>query len=161
MKATLLLGSNLGNRKGYIKFAKYFLKKDIGKIISESHFYETEAWGGVTKKPFINQALILIIDAALSPYDLLKDLQHIEQKAGRKRTEKWNARTLDIDIIFIDNAFIQSKELTVPHPEIANRRFALEPLAEICPDYIISTTNKTVKNTLKMCSDTSKIKRLP
>lgn len=151
MIATILLGGNLGNRLSYLKFAKFFIERDIGNIIIESNIYESEAWGEKTNKKFLNQ--VIEVETELNAQQLLNELLTIELKAGRKRIVKWGARTLDLDILFLDSTIINEATLIVPHPEIQNRKFTLEPLNEIKPNFIHPVLKQKVSKLLDICTD--------
>ncbi len=146
----LLLGSNLGNRQLFLQDAARYIEKSAGKILTRSGIYETQSWGKTDVPDYLNQ--VLLIQTELSPHLLLAELLNIEIMLGRQRLEKWGSRTVDIDILFYGDEIINESNLTIPHPELHNRRFTLEPLAEITPDLWHPILNKTVlllKNELK------------
>lgn len=130
-KAYLLIGGNMGNRQQNLGRAIELLGKP-GKVLRQSGLYETAAWGKTDQPSFLNQALLLA--TALTARHLLEAVLHIEEKMGRKREEKYGPRIIDIDILFYDAAVIHEPGLVIPHPEIQNRRFALEPMHEIAPN---------------------------
>ncbi len=135
------LGSNLGNRKEYILKALSELSL-IVKIIKNSEIIETKPYGNVNQPDFLN--CVTKIETELKPVKLLKICTEIENKLGRKRSEKWAARTIDIDILFYGNKIFQSDELTIPHSGIQKRRFILKSLNEICPDLVHPVLNKKI-----------------
>ncbi len=95
-----------------------------------------------------------MVRTRLLPESLLQVCQAIEHAAGRERTEeRWGARTLDIDILFYGSEQIQLPQLTVPHPRICERRFVLEPLAEILPDWVHPDNGRSVQQLLQACTD--------
>lgn len=151
MIASILLGGNLGNRKAYLSFASFHIKKDVGEILDQSAIYESAPWGARSNKAYLNQ--VIQVETNLKPLDLLKKLLAIEQKAGRTRLVKWGNRTLDIDILFLEQNQINTSELVVPHPEIENRRFVLTCLLDINPKFKHPTLNKTIKELLDICPD--------
>ena len=113
-----------------------------------SSFHETEPVGGPPGQgPYLNAAAVL--ETTLDPLELLHVLQAIEARFGRVRTVRWGERTLDLDLLLFDDRIIESTELTVPHPRLAERRFVLEPLAEIAPDAIEPRTGRTVSELLE------------
>jgi 2-amino-4-hydroxy-6-hydroxymethyldihydropteridine diphosphokinase len=123
----------MGDRKGYLDKAIELLEKTSGvKVKKVSSCLETEPVGGVAKNKFLNCAVE--IETYLSPFALLDEIHRIESECGRERKVHWEDRTLDIDIIFFGNRKINSKDLTVPHPEYKTREFVLKPLKEIAPD---------------------------
>ncbi len=135
------LGSNLGNREEYILNAITELSKKT-YILQNSEIIETKPFGNLKQPDFLN--CVVKIETELKPLDLLKICTGIENKLGRKRTQKWASRTIDIDILFYGSEAFQSKELTIPHPEIQKRKFVLKSLNEICPDFIHPVLNKKI-----------------
>ena len=147
----LLFGSNLGERAANIANAVTLLEGSDIRVIKLSSLYETEPWGNKDQPKYINQAGKF--NTTLPADQLLKTILETEQKMGRKRTEKWEPRIIDIDILFFDNQVIDEKDLKVPHPEIENRRFALIPLLEIAPGFEHPVLKKNVKELLDKCTD--------
>lgn len=126
------LGANLGERERTLRRAIERIKKiPAVKLLRVSSFYETEAWGVENQPPFVNAAIK--ISTELEPLTLLDELQRIELELGRIRREHWGARTIDIDILFIEGKNIFSERLIVPHEFLFERDFALIPLKEIFP----------------------------
>jgi 2-amino-4-hydroxy-6-hydroxymethyldihydropteridine diphosphokinase len=144
MEVLLGLGSNLGDRQEILKSAWQEIN-DIAetKTLRLSRFYETEPVGGPPNQPeFLNAAGI--VDTTLTPHLLLEKLQEIEFKFGRVRIEHWGPRTLDIDILLYGNEIISTPVLTIPHPEMLQRRFVLEPAMEIAANTVHPVTGKTI-----------------
>ena len=130
----LSLGSNLGDRKENLMTAISKIEESIGNVISISRIYETEPWGYQSLNPFLNMAISL--EAILQPFDLLAYVKKIEIEMGRDSTSNgYSDRPIDIDIIFYDDLVLESKDLTIPHPLMSKRRFVLEPMVEIAPDF--------------------------
>jgi 2-amino-4-hydroxy-6-hydroxymethyldihydropteridine diphosphokinase len=152
-----LLGSNIGNSEEQLRLATIIIEKQIGKIIARSAIYQTAAWGKTDQPDFLNQ--VIIVETILWAEESLSAILTIEEKMGRVRTEKNAPRIIDIDILFFNDAIIQEKELTVPHPEIQNRLFALIPLNELSPNYIHPLLNKTVHELLADCKDVLNVKK--
>ncbi|WP_035567595.1 2-amino-4-hydroxy-6-hydroxymethyldihydropteridine diphosphokinase [Hymenobacter sp. IS2118] len=149
--AYLLLGSNLGNRVALLRDARARLAATAGQVVAASALYETAAWGREDQPAFLNQALA--IETLLSAGELLARCLTTEQQAGRERLERWGSRTLDVDILLYGPAIIDQPDLTVPHPRLAERRFALLPLAEIAPQLVHPALGLTMADLLARCPD--------
>jgi len=128
----LLLGGNLGNRQGYLQKAIDLIETELGTVAKKSSIYETEAWGKTDEPNYLNQ--VVQVNTMLSARQVLDNILQIETRMGRVREEKWGSRIIDIDILFYGQDIISESGLIVPHPELHNRRFTLEPLGEIAPD---------------------------
>ncbi len=151
----ILTGGNVGKRLINLGNAQKFLEDEIGKIEKSSSIYETAAWGNNDQPDFYNQAHI--IKTKLSPEDIMQKILKIEEKMGRVRTFKNAARIIDIDILFFNEEIINQPGLIIPHAEIANRRFVLEPLNELSPQMVHPRLNKSVKELLSTCKDMLKV----
>jgi len=147
----LLLGSNMGNSEQMLSDATNMIEKNIGKLTKSSAIYRTAAWGKEEQRDFLNQ--IIIVSSSLSSSTVLKEMFVIEKEMGRVRTTKNAARVIDIDMLFFNDEIIQTETLTVPHPQIQNRRFVLVPLAEIALDFIHPLLKKSSLELLSICSD--------
>jgi 2-amino-4-hydroxy-6-hydroxymethyldihydropteridine diphosphokinase len=135
------LGSNLGDREKNIKSAVGLLKKTKEiKVNKVSSLYETEPRGYKEQGKFLNGALEL--ETSLSPSELLRVLQGIEGKLGRRRVIKWGPRTIDLDILLYDDLEINEKNLKIPHPQMLRRDFVLIPLKEIASQKQIHVADK-------------------
>jgi 2-amino-4-hydroxy-6-hydroxymethyldihydropteridine diphosphokinase len=104
---------------------------DGTRLVASSSVYETAAIGGPEQADYLNQ--VVAMETPLAPHALLDALRRIEDSLGRVRMVRWGARTIDLDLLLYDDGAIDDDELTVPHPRIEERRFVLEPLAEIAP----------------------------
>ena len=153
----LLLGSNLGNRTLLLKQAAEYIAAEAGTIVQSSSVYETQSWGKTDLPDYLNQ--VLLIQTNLTAQNLLKSILNIELILGRKREEKWGARTVDIDILFYGTQIINEPNLIVPHPELQNRRFTLEPLAEIAPGLIHPLLQKAISELKNNLTDDLQVKK--
>ena len=131
------------------------LAEQLGAIIAFSPIYQTAAWGKTDQPDFLNQAIH--IGTSFSPIESLSIINHIEQILGRKRTEHWGQRTIDIDILLYEQDVIHSSRLVIPHPELQNRRFALIPLADIAANVMHPVLGKNISELLKECPDKLKV----
>ena len=154
----LLLGGNQGNPKSNFEKSIEFIEKKIGIVVSSSSLYQTAAWGKEDQAPFLNQ--VLKVSTKLGPEILLKEILEIESLVGRVRYEKWGPRIIDIDILFYENAIIEEKDLTIPHPYLHQRAFTLIPLEEIAPELMHPVFNKTISELLTSCEDTLPVSRI-
>ena len=156
--AYLLIGGNEGDRSAYLHETTRQIGSGGTRIIRQSSVYETAAWGKTDQAAFLNQALI--IETPLDAPALMQRLLTIEEQMGRIRTERYGARTIDIDILFFNEDVIRLPWLIIPHPEVANRRFALEPVNEIAPDYVHPILQKTIHELLTLCPDKLEVKKI-
>lgn len=155
----LLIGGNLGNRVENLENALALISSRAGQITRSSLIYETAAWGITDQKSFLNQALEL---HTTHPAHILLDiLLEIERGLGRIRREKNGPRLIDIDILFYGSLIINDPKLSVPHPLLQERRFALAPLNNINPDFIHPVFNKSVKQLLTECKDPLTVEPYP
>jgi 2-amino-4-hydroxy-6-hydroxymethyldihydropteridine diphosphokinase len=136
MKAAIGLGSNMGDRLGYLQGAIDALNSATAtQVHSVSPVFETDPVGGPEQDDYLNA--VAVIKTVLSPAQLLSVTQQIELDANRERKEHWGPRTLDIDILAMDNENFETAELTLPHPRAHERAFVLVPWATLDPDFII------------------------
>ena len=153
----LLTGGNMGNRLNHLQQAAEFIQQKCGKIVAQSSIYETEAWGKTDQPAFLNQALQVETD--LSPDALMQALLDIETEMGRTRTIKMGPRFIDLDILLIDDLIQTSALLTIPHPALPLRKFALLPLAEIAPLLMHPLEKKSILELLEICPDTLNVQK--
>jgi 2-amino-4-hydroxy-6-hydroxymethyldihydropteridine diphosphokinase len=138
----LSLGSNLGDRAANLNAAIDRLRS-LGEILQVSSFYETEPVEFTAQPWFLNCAVELTTEKM--PENLMAAILEIEQQMGRKRTQKKGPRSIDIDILLFANSTADTKGLTIPHPALQERRFVLEPLAEIAPEVSHPKLKRTIR----------------
>jgi 2-amino-4-hydroxy-6-hydroxymethyldihydropteridine diphosphokinase len=155
--AYLLIGSNLGDKATYLKNASSYIQQQCGQIVKQSSFYETEPWGFTEQPSFLNQAIC--IKTELEPAQLMHALLQIESTMGRTRTLKMGPRTIDLDILQIDQQIMDTPLLQLPHPSMHLRRFALIPMAEIAPTLLHPLFSKTMTQLLAECSDETNVQK--
>jgi len=158
-RCIFLLGSNLGDKEKNISDAISEISQQVGIISAKSHYYESGAWGFESSQSFYN--LALISETILDADKTLETALMIEKIAGRIRTKKYYTdRIIDIDILFFNYQIIYKTHLIVPHPLLIERKFALSPLCEICPDFVHPVFNKTIQELLHLCKDQTVVKKL-
>lgn len=157
----LLLGSNLGDRHNHLNKATSLIGMKAGSVKQKSRIYESPPWGFEHPQNFLNQALE--IETTYAPKMLLHILQEIESDMGRKRNPggTYEARTIDIDIIFYDDIIVDETDLCIPHPRLHERKFALLPLKEIKPQLYHPILKKTIEQLLLDCNDESPVDMIP
>jgi len=138
----LSLGSNVGDRQAQLRDARAGLAA-VGRVVLTSSFYETEPVEFTQQPWFLNCALAL--ETSKTPEQLMAEILRIEGEMGRQRLRKKGPRSVDIDILLFDDTVIDSAELTIPHPAMHQRRFVLEPLAEIAPEVLHPVVKKTIR----------------
>ena len=152
----IILGGNIGNRSENLLQARQFIEEEAGKIGSASGIFVTAAWGHTSQPDFYNQALC--IGTMLPPQQLLNTLLDIEKKMGRIRAGKtYISRIIDIDILFYGNKIINEKNLVIPHPLLHLRKFVLEPLVAVAPEFVHPVTGKTIVALLAEVVDTCQV----
>jgi 2-amino-4-hydroxy-6-hydroxymethyldihydropteridine diphosphokinase len=154
----LLLGSNLGNRQLFLNKAIILIENEIAPVSKISSIYETQSWGKTDAPDYLNQ--VIVLQTTLPAQVVLKKILAIENELGRRREEKWGSRTIDIDILFYGQELINEQGLHVPHPELQNRRFTLEPLAEVAPHFVHPVLNKTALQLTKALKDSLLVKKI-
>ena len=152
----LLLGGNQGDRLEMFSRARGEIMRHVGKLHCESSIYETEPWGFEDDALFLNQ--LLVVDTKLSAEAVLETALKIEHKLGRRRTtQQWAGRSMDIDILLFDDLVTRKETLSIPHPRLHLRRFALEPLNEVAGELVHPVLNKTINTLLIECQDKQKV----
>lgn len=147
-KAYLSIGSNMGDREGYLDFAIDSLNALADtRVTSVSDYLETDPYGEIEQDKFLNGALE--IETLKTPQELLETINGIEKEAHRERLIHWGPRTLDIDILFYEDVIMMEENLVIPHVEIPKREFVLEPLSAIAPFFIHPVYHKSVTELLE------------
>lgn len=147
------LGSNLGNRQGLISRAVRLMELRVGTLVSLSRFYETEPVGFSSEHLFLNAAAAFTSN--ISAEEILDTTQQIERELGRTQKSEGGVhydRTVDIDLLLLDDEIIKTPRLTLPHPHLHERRFVLEPLAEIAPTLRHPLNQETITEMLQAIS---------
>ncbi len=153
----LLLGSNIGNSKTSLAKAITQIEKQIGTITRLSSLYTTAAWGNTRQPDFLNR--IIIVKTALSALQTMQTILVIEEEMGRIRTVKNAPRIIDIDILFFNKEIIELEQLSIPHPQIQNRRFVLVPLNQLSPNLMHPVLKSSVHQLLLYCPDRLNVKK--
>ena len=140
------LGSNLGDRRAVLESALAALAPRRA-----SRILETAPWGREDQPPFLNA--VAELDTTLEPGDLLRLLLDLERRHGRVRAGTWGPRTLDLDLLLHGDRIVREPDLVIPHPRLAQRRFVLDGLAELCPDLLVPAIGRRVRDLLRDCPD--------
>ena len=157
----LSIGSNEGNRLDNISKSIQLLNKNIGEIVSISSIFENPPLGFEAELNFYN--LCLSIRTSLDPQKLLVQLKNIEEEIGRKIKSKngvYTSRSIDIDILFYEDYLIETLDLSIPHIQLRNRRFVLEPMNEIASEFIDPKSGYSILFLLEQCEDKSQLTKL-
>lgn len=154
----ILLGSNVGDRQANLLNARQEISRAIGEIITASAVYKTAPWGNTHQPDFYNQVIGIV--STLTPDELLEGILEIEKRLGRTREVKWGPRIIDIDILLWGARTMKTPHLTIPHPELAHRRFTLLPLTEIAPHFVHPIEHKTMMALLETCPDRLTVERI-
>jgi len=156
-RAYLLIGGNTKDPLQQLYRAEQLIAEHCGDLLLMSRIYRTAAWGPIPQPDFFNRALL--VATSLLPTQLLQTLLQIETEMGRIRTEKMGPRLIDIDILLLDDLQVENPELIIPHPLLAARRFALQPLTEIAPHLLHPVLGKTIETLLNECADTGDVQK--
>ena len=143
VRSFLSLGSNLGDRRSFLRQAI----ESLPDVVAVSPVYETDPVGGPDQGPYLN--LVAELATTLTPSQLLGVCHRIETAAERVRDVRWGARTLDIDIIWMDGVQLDDERLTIPHPRWKERRFVLAPLRDLAPDLVSERELQLADGTVK------------
>lgn len=143
IRAFLSLGSNLGDRRSFLRQAI----ESLPDVVAVSPVYETDPVGGPDQGPYLN--LVVELRTSLSPNQLLGICHRIETSAERVREVRWGARTLDIDILWMEGVTMDEERLTIPHPRWRQRRFVLAPLRDLAPELVSERDLQLADGTVK------------
>ncbi|OHE57396.1 MAG: 2-amino-4-hydroxy-6-hydroxymethyldihydropteridine diphosphokinase [Thermodesulfovibrio sp. RBG_19FT_COMBO_42_12] len=141
------IGSNLGDREKNCLHAIELLQKKVITVKKRSSLYETEPWGLKDQPYFIN--MVIEIETALEPKELLRLLKDMEREMGRKESSKWGPRRIDLDILLFDDIILNEDTLKIPHPLMHERDFVLRPLCEIAPEKRHPVLNLTMEELMQ------------
>lgn len=157
----ILFGSNQGDKVKLLEQACTLVNERCGMLVERSSAYITEPWGFEADEWFLNE--LLVVETKLGPDKLMDTLLAIEAELGRVRhPEKkgYSSRTVDLDILYYGDRIIKTAKVTIPHPRLHLRRFALTPLCEVIPDFLHPEFNMSQKRLLEKCPDSSSTHQL-
>ncbi|MGD9346892.1 MAG: 2-amino-4-hydroxy-6-hydroxymethyldihydropteridine diphosphokinase [Candidatus Aminicenantes bacterium] len=158
MRYFLSLGSNLGDKSHNLERAAELLTKAGIRIVSASSVYETEPVGIATEGWFYNQ--VLEVETHYTPEELIFHLKRIEEDMGRRPSTILRSRSIDIDILLAEDKIVGTKNLQIPHPQLAKRNFVLYPLVEIAPEMVHPLLKEKIITLLERSKDRSRVKKL-
>lgn len=150
----ILFGSNMGDKDAIFAQACLLINNRCGDIVEVSSAYESEPWGFEAEEWFLNQ--VIVVDTELDPEELLMQLLDIERELGRIRhpeIQGYASRTADLDILYYGDRVIHTDRLTVPHPRLHLRRFALVPMCEVEPELVHPVFGMTQSELMQRCPD--------
>ena len=152
----ILFGSNMGDKAEIFDRACLLINNRCGRVVGKSSAYESEPWGFEAEEWFLNR--VIGVETELEPETLLQRLLEIEAELGRVRhpeTQGYASRTADLDILYFGNRILHTETLTVPHPRLHQRRFALLPMCEVASQWVHPVFQKTQIELLQQCTDDS------
>lgn len=156
-KIVLGFGSNMGSRLNNIQSALKEISLTKGfNLIASSSVYETEPWGFKRQRKFLNFCSVFL--CRLSPREVLKIIKSAEKRIGRIQRGKWQAREIDIDLLFYGNRIIKARNLIIPHPFLQERNFVLKPLVELMPGFIHPVFKKSIESIYNHSNDDCMVK---
>ena len=157
----ILFGSNMGDKNEIFAQACLFINNRCGRIVSVSSAYESEPWGFEAEEWFLNR--LITVETELEPEEMMQQLLGIEAELGRVRhpeTDGYTSRTADLDILYYGSRIVVTDSLTIPHPRLHKRRFALLPLCEMVPQFVHPAFRLTQIELLERCPDTSEVRKM-
>ena len=160
-KCYVLFGSNMGDKTQIFAQACLLINQRCGRIVKVSSAYESEPWGFEAKEWFLNR--LIIVETELEPEEMMRQLLDIEAELGRVRhpeVKGYTSRTVDLDILYYGSRIVLTDSLTIPHPRLHERRFALLPLCEMVPQFVHPAFNLTQTELLRRCFDFSEVKKI-
>lgn len=158
----VLFGSNMGNKDWIFAQSCQLINNRCGRIVNVSSAYESEPWGFEADEWFLNR--VIVLETELEPEDLLQELLEIERELGRVRhpgSVGYSSRPADLDLLYYGDRVMDTDVLTVPHPRLHLRRFALIPLCEVASELLHPVLQMTQKELLEQCPDTGIVRLLP
>ncbi|MBR4560950.1 MAG: 2-amino-4-hydroxy-6-hydroxymethyldihydropteridine diphosphokinase [Bacteroidales bacterium] len=160
-RCLILFGSNMGDKNKIYAQACLLINNRCGRIVAQSSAYESEPWGFEAKEWFLNR--LIVVETELEPEAMMRQLLDIEAELGRVRhpeTGGYTSRTADLDILYYGSRIVLTDSLTIPHPRLHQRRFALLPLCEVVPEFVHPAFNMTQTELLKRCFDFSEVRKI-
>ena len=160
-RCLILFGSNMGDKNKIYAQACLLINNRCGRIVAQSSAYESEPWGFEAKEWFLNR--LIVVETELEPEAMMRQLLDIETELGRVRhpeTGGYTSRTADLDILYYGSRIVLTDSLTIPHPRLHQRRFALLPLCEVVPEFVHPAFNMTQTELLKRCFDFSEVRKI-
>lgn len=159
-RLVILLGGNIGDKIPNLTKAVFLIESELGKVVLKSSLYESEPWGYDDAYQYLNA--VVIVETSYSAKRCLDVLLSIERKLGRtrKQTKTYEARTIDLDVLFYNNDIIEEKDLLVPHPLLHKRNFTLIPLKELIPNFIHPMLKKSIITLYKESNDVSLVNKI-
>ena len=160
-RCLILFGSNMGDKNKIYTQACLLINNRCGRIVAQSSAYESEPWGFEAKEWFLNR--LIVVETELEPEAMMQQLLDIEAELGRVRHPEaggYASRTADLDILYYGSRIVLTDSLTIPHPRLHQRRFALLPLCEVVPEFVHPAFNMTQTELLKRCFDFSEVRKI-
>ena len=158
-KAVLLLGSNLGDGQLLFQQVISLIEKRLGKLEKKSALYQSPPWGFEHENDFINQ--VVVVNTEKDAEEVMQSCLKIEVNLGRKRTTQgYGARTIDIDVLFVNDEVMETESLVLPHPRLHLRKFTLLPLVELMPNFVHPKLHKSMQSLLIASEDNCEVRKI-